>query len=157
MRLLSRVAILCAAAPSVMLCQNAARVRAEVRTDAIFARVNLLHAGVGVAVRTAYNVRLHLAGAGGVAIKNGEQESSVRGDATLRLLLDPFGETTTGLSIGGGVGVLHDGFEKTRPVGILVLGIEGAARKPVVWALEIGLGGGARVGLVLRPRANRYR
>lgn len=157
MRLLARVAIVAIALPSAVPCQTESRARAEVRTDAIFARVSLLQAGVGLAIRTAYNVRVHVAAAGGVAIKNGEQESSARGDATLRLLLDPFGEGRIGLSIGGGVGVLHDGFEKTRPVGILVLGVEGAPRQLIVWAVEVALGGGARVGLVLRRRANRYR
>ncbi len=131
--------------------------RSEVRVDAIFARVTLLQAGVGAAFRTGYNVRLHVAAAGGVALKDGEQKSSARGDATLRLLLDPFGESRNGVSIGGGVSVLHDGFEKTRPVGVVVLALEGAPRAPIVWAVEAALGGGVRVGVVLRRRAGRYR
>lgn len=131
--------------------------RGEVRVDAIFARVNLLHAGVGAAFRTGYNVRAHVVGAGGVAFKDGEQKSSARGDATLRLLLDPYGESRNGLSIGGGVSVLYDGFEKTRAVGVVVLGLEGAPRARVGWALEAALGGGVRVGVVLRRRAGRFR
>jgi len=132
-------------------------VRSEVRVDAIFARVTLLQAGVGAAFRTGYNVRLHVAAAGGVALKDGEQKSSARGDATLRLLLDPFGESRNGVSIGGGVSVLHDGFEKTRPVGVVVLALEGVPRAPIVWAVEAALGGGGRLAVVLRRRAGRYR
>jgi hypothetical protein len=132
-------------------------VRSEVRVDAIFARVTLLQAGVGAAFRTGYNLRLHVAAAGGVALKGGEEKSSARGDATLRLLLDPFGESRNGVAIGGGVSVLHDGFEKTRPVGLIVLGLEGSPRAPIVWAAEAALGGGVRVGIVLRRRAGRYR
>lgn len=132
-------------------------VRSEVRVDAIFARVTLLQAGVGAAFRTGYNLRLHLAAAGGVALKAGEQTSSARGDATLRLLLDPFGESRNGVSVGGGLSVVHDGFEKTRPVGLIVLGLEGSPRTAIVWAAEAALGGGVRLGIVLRRRAGRYR
>jgi hypothetical protein len=147
------------AAPVAVLAQPRAEplVRSEVRFDAISARVTLLHAGVGAAFRTGYNVRLHLAAGGGVALKDGERTSSARGDATLRVLLDPFGESRNGLSIGGGVSVLHDGFEKTRPVGLVVLGLEGSPRSAVVWAVEAALGGGVRVGIVLRRRVGRYR
>ncbi|MGH7709774.1 MAG: hypothetical protein ACREOG_00730, partial [Gemmatimonadaceae bacterium] len=100
------------------------------RVDAILARANLVHAGVGVGVRAGYNVRAHFVAAGGVALKDGATSgrASARGDATLRLLLDPFGETRKGLSIGGGLSVLYDGFEKTRPVGVVVLGLEGPPR-----------------------------
>jgi hypothetical protein len=132
-------------------------VRSELRADAVFARVNLLHAGVGLAIRTGYNVRAHIAAAGGIAVKDGDREGSARGDATLRLLLDPFGETRAGLSIGGGVSVLYDGFEKTRPVGMLVLGLEGPPRHSLVWGVEAALGGGVRLGFVFRRRAGRYR
>jgi len=132
-------------------------VRTELRVDAILARVTHTHVGIGLGLRTGYNIRLHLAAAGGAAFNDGEQEASVRGDATLRLLLDPFAETRAGLSVGGGISVLYDGFEKTRPVGLLVLGLEGPPRTPVVWALELGLGGGARLGLILRRRTGRYR
>jgi hypothetical protein len=150
---------LIALAPVPAICQVADQslVRSEVRADALLARVNLLQGGIGVAVRTGYNVRLHFAGAGGVALQGGAHESSLRADATLRLLLDPFGESRVGLSIGGGVSVLHDGFEDTRAVGVLVLGLEGPPRTPIVWGLEGGLGGGIRLGLVLRRRVGRYR
>lgn len=131
--------------------------RPEVRADAIFARATTLHAGVGIAIRTGYNVRVHLVGAGGVAQKGGASESSVRGDGTLRLLLDPFGENRFGLSVGGGLSVLYDGFEGTRPVGVLLIALEGRPRAALVWSLEAALGGGTRVGLVLRPRVRRYR
>jgi hypothetical protein len=132
-------------------------VRAEARIDAIFARATLLHAGLGVGFRTGYNVRTHFVGAGGFAFKDGATEPSARADATLRLLLDPFGENPFGLSIGGGLTLLYDGFDDTRALGMIVVGLEGAPRAPIVWAVEVGLGGGARVGVVLRPRAQRYR
>ncbi|MEW5914895.1 MAG: hypothetical protein AB1762_00750 [Gemmatimonadota bacterium] len=127
------------------------------RVDAILARATMLQAGIGLAVRTGYNVRAHAVVAGGIAVRDGLTKESARGDATLRLLLDPFGESRIGLSIGGGLGLLHDGFEHTRPIGLLVLGLEGAPRSRPVWAMELGLGGGARVGLVLRPRLDGAR
>jgi hypothetical protein len=137
--------------------QNESIVRGEARIDAIFARAQLLQGGLGLAFRTGYNVRMNFAVAGGVAINDGEQRASARGDGTLRLLLDPFAESRLGLSIGGGLSLLYDGFEKTRPVGVVVLGVEGNARAPLVWSTELALGGGARLGLVLRRRAGRYR
>ncbi|MGQ0642247.1 MAG: hypothetical protein ACT4P6_15985 [Gemmatimonadaceae bacterium] len=159
MRRVLRCAAIVALAPAALLSQTSSesRVRTELRADAIFARVNHAHAGLGISIRTGYNIRAHVTAAGGIAFRNAENESSARGDATLRLLLDPFGETRTGLSIGGGVSVLYDGFEKTRPVGLLVLGLEGSPRTAIVWGVEVALGGGARIGLVLRRRAGRYR
>jgi hypothetical protein len=53
--------------------------------------------------------------------------------------------------------VLHDAFEQTRPVGLVVLALEGAPRARFVWSVEAGLGGGARVGVVLRRRMRGYR
>lgn len=137
--------------------QDESIVRGEARVDAIFARAQLYQAGLGLAFRTGYNVRMHFAAGGGVALKNGLQRSSARGDGTLRLLLDPFAESPLGLSVGGGLSVLYDGFEQTRPVGVVLLGIEGKPRQPLVWSLEIALGGGARLGVILRRRAGRYR
>lgn len=137
--------------------QNESVVRAEARVDAIFARARLFQAGFGLGFRTGYNVRMNFAAAGGVALKEGEQKGSARGDGTLRLLLDPFGESRIGLSVGGGLSVLYDGFEKTRAVGVIVLGLEGKPRAPLVWSSELALGGGARVGVVLRRRIARHR
>ncbi len=150
---------LLAPVPSMLVAQaqNESVVRSEARVDAIFARARLVQAGFGLAFRTGYNVRINFAAAGGVALKDGEQKASARGDGTLRLLLDPFGESRIGLSIGGGLSVLYDGFEQTRPVGVVVLGLEGRPRAPLVWSTEIALGGGARVGVVLRRRIRRYR
>ena len=145
-------------APLVLEAQAAeSPVRGELRVDVITARATALQGGLGIGIRTGYNVRLHIAGAGGVAWKDGVRESSARGDLTLRLLLDPYAETRAGFSIGGGLSVLYDGFEKTRPVGVVVLGLEGPPRSAVVWSLEGALGGGLRVGLVMRRRARRYR
>ncbi|HEY7566502.1 MAG TPA: hypothetical protein VH762_02970 [Gemmatimonadaceae bacterium] len=143
--------------PRVAEAQNESIVRGEARVDAIFARAQLFQAGFGLGFRTGYNVRINFAAAGGVAFKDGEQKGSARGDGTLRLLLDPFGESRIGLSVGGGLSVLYDGFEKTRPVGVIVLGLEGKPRAPLVWSAEVALGGGARVGVVLRRRIARYR
>jgi hypothetical protein len=145
--------------PSVALSQIPAEsnARPEWRFDAIVARATHLQSGFGIGLRTGYNVRAHFALAGGVAFRDGLTRESARGDATLRLLLDPYGETRAGLSIGGGLSILHDGFEDTRPVGVVVIAIEGAARAARVWALEVGLGGGARIGVILRPRATRTR
>ncbi len=159
MSLVRICAVLASAMPVIAAAQpeRESQFRAEARVDAIFARATLFHAGLGLGVRTGYNIRAHVVGAAGYAVKDGATEASARGDATLRLLLDPFGESPGGLSIGGGLTLLHDGFDKTRALGMIVIGLEGAPRARVVWAIEVGLGGGARVGVVLRPGASRHR
>ena len=77
--------------------------------------------------------------------------ASGRVDAIARFLLDPFREMPLGLSLGGGVSVPYaSGDTATRPYLTAVVDIEGRRRGGLTPALQLGLGGGARVGLVLR-------
>ncbi|MGQ0537880.1 MAG: hypothetical protein ACT4R6_02950 [Gemmatimonadaceae bacterium] len=149
--------LLACAAAQTAAAQDAGRMRYEVRGDAVFAKATLLQAGAGAAFRLGYNVRAHAAALAGTALRDAKTRTSARGDFTLRLLLDPFGETRLGPYAGGGIGVLYDGFEKTRPVAVFVLGVEGPLGRGPSWALETGLGGGVRIALIARQRAARYR
>ncbi|HEY7878050.1 MAG TPA: hypothetical protein VIC55_07485 [Gemmatimonadaceae bacterium] len=88
--------------------------------------------------------------AGGAARDGGITTGSGRADAIVRFLLDPFGESRWGLSTGGGVSVRYDPRRGWREYLVVVADLEGPASKAMVPAVQVGLGGGVRVGLVLR-------
>ena len=113
------------------------------------------HAGAGVNVRAGHYVRLGVAlslGAVESAVARDDPVTSARAGATARFLLDPFAERRTGLYGGAGFTARRDGGSAWRGNLLLVLGIEGPARGRVVPALEVALGGGVRVGMVIRSR-----
>jgi hypothetical protein len=83
--------------------------------------------------------------------------ADARVDLLTRFLLDPFRQSRYGLSLGGGIGLRAEPGDHVRPVLLAAVDLEGA-RWSNGWvpAMQLGLGGGARVGVVLRrgtPRA----
>lgn len=125
----------------------------EVRIDAIdprSSRSGTLHAGLGVNIPLGYYVRLELVAGGGVTRRDTVNASSGRVDALSRFLLDPFGESPWGLSIGGGMSVLFASGARTREYLVVVTDLEGPSIGAIVPALQLGLGGGFRAGVVLR-------
>jgi len=125
----------------------------EVRADAIDPRSTsdaTLQAGVGINVPLGLYVRLELDGAGGVTRRAGMDHHSGRGDAIARFLLDPFAESAWGLSIGGGMSALFADGARTREYLVVVADVEAPRVGSIVPAVQVGLGGGLRVGLVAR-------
>jgi hypothetical protein len=125
----------------------------EFRADAIDVRSienGTLQGGAGVNLPLGYYVRLEIDGAGGVTRIDDVNANSGRVDALARFLLDPFDEANWGLSIGGGMSAKFG--ERLRPQQYLVLltDLEMPRISGIVPALQIGLGGGVRVGLVAR-------
>jgi hypothetical protein len=125
----------------------------ELRVDAIDARSahwGTLHGGVGANVPLGYYVRFEVVGAGGATRRDTIDRNSGRVDALARFLLDPFAESSWGFSIGGGMSAMFG--EGTRPHEYLVViaDLEAPRVGAIVPALQIGLGGGLRVGLVGR-------
>jgi len=131
----------------------------ELRADAIdprSTRNGTLQAGVGVNIPLGSYMRLELDGAGGVTRREEVDQHSGRGDAIARFLLDPFAESSWGLSIGGGMSVLFADGAQTRGYLVVVADLEAPRIGALVPALQVGLGGGLRVGLVARAyRAGR--
>ena len=129
----------------------------EFRADGLFARGATSQAGVGVVVPLGVYVRFGLDGAAGATWQSGASSASGRVDAIARFLLDPLRESGTAISLGGGLSapIRKDGVKS--PYLTVVVDVEGKARGGMTPALEFGLGGGGRVGVVLRRSPPRWR
>lgn len=131
-----------------------ARVRPEIRVDYVGRNPDALHGGVGLNVPIGTYVRVGLVGGGGPSWTDGRSGASARADLITRFSFDPFRERRWGLSAGGGVSIRYDELspsdERWRALIAVVLDLEGPLRGPVSPALQVGLGGGTRVGLLLR-------
>jgi hypothetical protein len=133
-------------------------VYAEYRADAIVGRGTSVQGGAGVSLPLGVYVRLAVDASAGATWRDATTRASGRVDAIGRFLLDPFREVPVALSLGGGVSVPYvDKQSQVRPYLLLVVDVEGRTRGPVTPALQIGLGGGTRVGLVLRTSTGRWR
>jgi hypothetical protein len=95
-------------------------------------------------------VRLGIVGAAGRAWNDGTTTAAGRVDGLVRFVVDPLREFRWAPYASGGVGAIYDGSERWRAVLVGVLGIEGPSRGSLVPALELGFGGGARIGVVVR-------
>jgi hypothetical protein len=138
--------------------QNQPPVYAEYRADAIVGRGTAAQGGAGVVVPIGIYVRLGIDAAGGATWHDDATRASGRVDVIGRFLLDPFRETRLGLSLGGGVSVPYtNGEQRVRPYLTLVVDVEGRVQGPVTPALQVGLGGGTRIGVVLRTSRPRWR
>ena len=125
----------------------------EVRLDATAAQRLATHAGLGLNLRAGPYVRVGFGIAGGaVRTASDEWVASQRADLAARFLLDPFAERARGLYGGAGISARRDGDESVVGHLVLLFGIEGRPTRALVPSLEIALGGGTRVGVVLRRR-----
>jgi len=150
--------------PAVTQAQRAAppnrpsRFRPAIRADAILARDAGAQVAMGVVAAAAYNLRLGIdVGVGGVRRQAGGVEGTGRVDLLARWLSDPFRQAKRALHAGGGIGVLFEEGAAPRPVAIVTVGIEGTSDGAWVPGVEVGLGGGVRVGFTLRRAPARQR
>jgi len=153
-------------AAAVSLCLCAPRVSAqllipaytEYRADGIFGRGSTAQAGLGAVYQFGPYVRTNVDAAGGATWYNDRTRGSGRVDLIGRFLLDPFREARLGLSMGGGLTVPYaSGDPHVRPLLTAVVDVEGRMRSDITPALQIGLGGGTRIGVVLRTSPPRWR
>jgi hypothetical protein len=126
----------------------------ELRADVLLGRQSAVQLGGGVQIPLGYYVRLGVDGAVGVRLRSDSPSSSRvdgRMDLLTRFLLDPFRQSRYGLSLGGGLGLRAEPGDHVRPVLLAALDVEGR-RWSSGWvpALQVGLGDGARIGIVLR-------
>lgn len=131
----------------------------EWRVDGIFARTSGVEAGLGVSIPQGVYVRTGLVAGVGV----GRHGAEGRTDLLSRFSLDPFRQSRWALYGGGGI----SGRYRTREDGdsraylLLVVGLEGplplGRTEGWVPVVEVGLGGGARLGVGVRRGINSRR
>ena len=133
--------------------------QAEGRLDGLFARTTGIEAGVGLSVPVGLYVRTGLVGALGA----GSHGVEGRTDFITRFSLDPFRQSRWAPYAGGGISGRFRSEEDggSHAYLLIYLGLEGAL--PIgrtsgwVPAFEVGLGGGARAGVILRRGINGRR
>lgn len=125
---------------------------AEVRLDAILARKSAVQVGAGFTVPMGYYVR-----SGIVAGVGGSRDGlSGRVDGFARFHFDPFRESRWAPYGGGGISGRFERGDRARAFLLLLLGFDGPIHGGMTSSVELGLGGGARISVVVR-QARRER
>jgi hypothetical protein len=125
----------------------------EVRADLILGKPDAIHVGGGFVAPLGLYTRLGLIGGVGV----NDDGASGRMDAIARFHVDPFRQAALGLFAGGGLSARFDNHRETRAYLLGFLGIEGPSHRDWVPAIEVGFGGGARIGVAFRKGARERR
>jgi hypothetical protein len=125
----------------------------EARIDAIVSRTSAVHAGAGVTTSLGTYLRSGVDAAAGFS----RDGMSGRIDAVNRFHLDPFREHRWAPYAGGGLTARFDEGHRSRVFLLLVIGADGPAARGIATSLEVGLGGGGRIGLIVRPASQRSR
>jgi hypothetical protein len=121
-----------------------AQARPEFRLDAAQSGSGrAAEAGAGISIRFGPYLRGGL-GASYDVWRDAGDVHRVRVESAVRFLLDPLAQQRWGLSLGAGLGVRERGYM------LVVADLEGPSRGGVRPALQVALGGGTRVGVVLR-------
>jgi hypothetical protein len=132
-------------------------VQFETRSDVIFGSPSALQLALGANVPIDPYVRFGAIVGGGTSWQDGRSGASARADVTVRYLLDPYAETRWGVYGGGGISARWDRDPHWRTFLLLVGGVEAPAHGGWRTSLELGIGGGARVGIVLRRARLNWR
>lgn len=131
------------------------RVTPELRADVVRIDDRFgVEVGGGLQLPMGYYTRIGVtAAAGGVA-----SNASGRLDVVARFLFDPFLQQRWGLSAGAGISLRARGNDHVRPYLLTVIDLEGPhSATGLAPALQLGLGGGLRLGAALRWGAVRNR
>ncbi len=148
------LAILLGALVGSIALPAAAQPRLMLRADALVGDETRVQAGVGVETDAGLYVRVGAVGGVGVTGFGGDRTLGGRAEAVARFVLDPLRQSRRGAYVGGGVGVLGDVTRGAHAYLLAVLGVEldGARHGRGGWApaVEVGIGGGARLSIVLR-------
>lgn len=129
------------------------KVDAEVRLDGIIARVGAVQLGVGATTVAGTYVRI----GGDAAVGFSRHGLSGRIDGLARFHFDPFRQSRWAPYGGGGVSGRFDKGEKARAYLLVFLGIDGPVNGSLTPSFELGLGGGGRVGVILRQARKERR
>lgn len=142
-----------AQAPRPVAPATPARFDPEFRLDAIVARVSAFQAGVGVTLVTGTYVRSGIVGGLGFS----RDGLSGRIDGLARFHFDPFRQSRWAPYGGGGISGRFDRRAGARVYLLLLAGIDGPAKGGMTPSFELGLGGGARIGVIFRRATGERR
>lgn len=144
--------VVCAVA-AVLLPVGAARgqIQPEARVEAVATGPRRVESGLGMSVRAGSYLRAGVNVAREVWSRGDSSSSSWRADYLVRFSMDPLGEQRWGVALGGGLGY------RGRAYLLAVAELEGPRLSGVRPAAQLSLGGGVRVGLLLRRAADRRR
>jgi hypothetical protein len=118
----------------------------EGRVDAIFSKKPTAQAGIGISIFGGTYVRTGLLG----AIGANEYGVTGRADGFIRFHLDPFRQSRRAPYGGAGLSTRFDAGSRPRAYLLVFAGIDGPIRNGLTTSFEAGLGGGARLGVILR-------
>jgi len=128
-------------------------VDAEIRLDGIISRVSAAQLGVGLMTTAGYYVRVGADGAVGFS----QHGVSGRIDGLARFHFDPFRQSRWAPYGGGGISGRFDKGEKGRAYLLVFFGMDGPVSGGVGPSFELGLGGGTRIGVILRQARKERR
>jgi len=131
--------------------------RPELRADLLGPAPYSPQLGIGLNMDAGYYARFELAAGGGGVRKDGALVGAGRVDAIVRMMLDPFAESPWGLSLGGGASARYLSGGRVRPYVTVVLDLEGPRVGDYRVACQAGLGGGARLGVIIRRARSQWR
>ena len=120
------------------------------RADAILGSPAAIEIAAGANVPVGYYVRMGFDAAVGVARRNDRAVPAGRVDVAARYLLDPFREFRWGPYAGGGLTAGWVDGAGWRAHLLVLVGIEGPESHGWRSAVEVGAGGGVRLGAVFR-------
>lgn len=146
------VFVLFAGATTPLEAQSTSRSKAppntviEGRVDAIFSKTPTGQAGIGVSRFAGTYVRMGLVG----AIGANEDGITGRTDGFVRFHLDPFRQSRWAPYGGAGLSGRYDAGSRPRAYLLVFAGMDGPVKNGLTTSFEAGLGGGARIGVVLR-------
>lgn len=125
----------------------------EARIDAIAKNPTAIHAGAGFTVPLGTYVR------SGVDAAVGASDHGISGriDLVNRFHLDPFRQHKWAPYAGGGLTARFDDNRSNRLYLLIFAGIDGPASRGLGTSIEAGLGGGGRIGIVIRKTTTERR
>jgi len=119
---------------------------AEFRIDGLIARVSAAQAGAGVTAVAGTYVRAGVVGGLGLS----RDGLSGRIDGIARFHSDPFRQSQWAPYGGGGISGRFDRVAGARAYLLVLAGLDGPIKNGMTPSIELGLGGGARIGVILR-------
>ena len=117
----------------------------EIRVDVFGPRPHSLEPGIGVVMPLGNYVRLSVGSGYALPLESSLAGERWRGEVLGRFTFDPFRQRRWALSLGGGVT-----YRRSTTVLAAIADVEGPAIRGVVPAIQAGVSGGGRVGIVLR-------